>query len=149
MPKPRALGPRPEAEAAGGELPAEADGAVEGAAFAGVGEEFAEGGLEKAGVACDPRGYIQVDDKLCTSIPGIWAVSDCNGRGAFTHTAYNDYEIVADNLLSGANRKVSDRIPIYGLFIDPPLGRLGLTETEARRAGHGPHRPVHGHSGGL
>jgi pyruvate/2-oxoglutarate dehydrogenase complex dihydrolipoamide dehydrogenase (E3) component len=93
-------------------------------------------GLKEAGIAVDARGYIKVDETLKTSADNVHALGDCNGRGAFTHTAYNDYEIVADNLLSGANRKVSDRIPIYGLFIDPPLGRLGLTENEARRAGH-------------
>jgi pyruvate/2-oxoglutarate dehydrogenase complex dihydrolipoamide dehydrogenase (E3) component len=93
-------------------------------------------GLKEAGIEVDARGYIKVDETLRTSAGNVYALGDCNGRGAFTHTAYNDYEIVADNLLSGADRKVSDRIPIYGLFIDPPLGRLGLTETEARRAGH-------------
>jgi len=92
-------------------------------------------GIKEAGIEVDARGYIKVDETLKTSAENIYALGDCNGQGAFTHTAYNDYEIVADNLLSGANRKVSDRIPIYGLFIDPPLGRLGLTETEARRAG--------------
>jgi pyruvate/2-oxoglutarate dehydrogenase complex dihydrolipoamide dehydrogenase (E3) component len=92
-------------------------------------------GLSEAGVEVDARGYIQVDERLKTSADSVYALGDCNGRGAFTHTAYNDYEIVSDNLLKGANRKVSDRIPIYGLFIDPPLGRLGMTETEARRAG--------------
>jgi pyruvate/2-oxoglutarate dehydrogenase complex dihydrolipoamide dehydrogenase (E3) component len=93
-------------------------------------------GLEHAGVAVDEHGYITVDDELRTSTPGIWALGDCNGRGAFTHTAYNDYEIVAANLLDGEARRVSDRIPCYGLFIDPPLGRVGLTETEARARGH-------------
>jgi pyruvate/2-oxoglutarate dehydrogenase complex dihydrolipoamide dehydrogenase (E3) component len=93
-------------------------------------------GLKEAGIEADARGYIKVDETLKTSADNVHALGDCNGRGAFTHTAYNDYEIVADNLLSGANRKVSDRIPIYGLFVDPPLGRLGLTENEARRAGH-------------
>jgi pyruvate/2-oxoglutarate dehydrogenase complex dihydrolipoamide dehydrogenase (E3) component len=89
-------------------------------------------GLEKAGVATDQRGYITVDDGLATSVPGIWALGDCNGRGAFTHTSYNDFEIVAANLLDGESRKVSDRIPGYALYIDPPLGRVGLTEKEAR-----------------
>lgn len=93
-------------------------------------------GLEHAGVAVDDHGYISVDDGLRTATPGIWALGDCNGRGAFTHTAYNDYEIVAANLLDGEARKVSDRIPCYGLFIDPPLGRVGLTEAEARARGH-------------
>jgi pyruvate/2-oxoglutarate dehydrogenase complex dihydrolipoamide dehydrogenase (E3) component len=92
-------------------------------------------GLERAGVAVDERGYITVDDELRTNVPGIWAMGDCNGRGAFTHTSYNDFEIIAANLLEGGTRKVSDRIPCYGLFIDPPLGRVGLTETEARSRG--------------
>ena len=95
-------------------------------------------GLGNAGVATDGKGYIQVDDQLRTNVPGIWALGDCNGKGAFTHTAYNDFEIVAANLLDGAARRVSDRIPCYGLFIDPPLGRVGLTEAEARAAG----RPI-------
>jgi pyruvate/2-oxoglutarate dehydrogenase complex dihydrolipoamide dehydrogenase (E3) component len=89
-------------------------------------------GLSSAGVAVDQRGYIVVDDQLRTNIPGIWALGDCNGRGAFTHTAYNDFEIVAANLLDGQSRRVSDRIACYGVFVDPPLGRAGLTETEAR-----------------
>jgi pyruvate/2-oxoglutarate dehydrogenase complex dihydrolipoamide dehydrogenase (E3) component len=93
-------------------------------------------GLEHAGVARDEHGYITVDDRLQTNVPGIWALGDCNGKGAFTHTAYNDFEIVAANLLEGAARKVSDRIPAYALYIDPPLGRAGLTEAEARRRGH-------------
>jgi pyruvate/2-oxoglutarate dehydrogenase complex dihydrolipoamide dehydrogenase (E3) component len=93
-------------------------------------------GLDRAGIATDERGMIAVNEKLETNVPGIWALGDCNGRGAFTHTAYNDFEIVADNLLSGANRKVSDRIPCYALYTDPPLGRVGLTEREARSAGH-------------
>ena len=92
-------------------------------------------GLREAGIETDSRGYIRVDETLRTSAPGVYALGDCNGRGAFTHTAYNDYEIVADNLLNGTNRKVSDRIPIYGLFTDPPLGRVGLSEVDARRAG--------------
>jgi pyruvate/2-oxoglutarate dehydrogenase complex dihydrolipoamide dehydrogenase (E3) component len=92
-------------------------------------------GLEKAGIAVDARGYIGVDDGLATNVPGIWALGDCNGRGAFTHTAYNDYEVVAANLLDGGNRRVSDRISAYALYIDPPLGRVGLSETEARRTG--------------
>ena len=92
-------------------------------------------GLEKAGVAMDQRGYIQVDDQLRTSVPGIWALGDCNGRGAFTHTSYNDYEIVAANLLDDDPRRVSDRIPAYALYIDPPLGRAGMTEAEVRKSG--------------
>ena len=92
-------------------------------------------GLEAAGVAVDPRGYIVVDDELRASAPHIWALGDCNGRGAFTHTAYNDYEIVADNLFDGARRGVTDRIPVYALYVDPPLGRVGLTEAEAKAKG--------------
>jgi pyruvate/2-oxoglutarate dehydrogenase complex dihydrolipoamide dehydrogenase (E3) component len=92
-------------------------------------------GLEKAGVRTDARGYIEVDDRLRTSAEGIWALGDCNGRGAFTHTAYNDYEIVAANLLDGDARRVTDRITAYALYVDPPLGRAGMTETEARKAG--------------
>jgi pyruvate/2-oxoglutarate dehydrogenase complex dihydrolipoamide dehydrogenase (E3) component len=92
-------------------------------------------GLERAGVKRDARGYIVVDDELHTSVPGIWAIGDCNGRGAFTHTSYNDYEIVADNLLNGEHRSVKDRIAAYGLFIDPPLGRAGMTEAEIRASG--------------
>jgi pyruvate/2-oxoglutarate dehydrogenase complex dihydrolipoamide dehydrogenase (E3) component len=95
-------------------------------------------GLEAAGVAMDARGYVQVNDRLETNVPGIWAMGDCNGRGAFTHTAYNDFEIVAANLLDGAQRKVSDRITAYALYVDPPLGRVGMTETEARKSG----RPI-------
>ena len=92
-------------------------------------------GLDRAGVATDARGYIKVDDSLQTNVPGIWALGDCNGRGAFTHTAYNDFEIVAANLLDGENRRVSDRVPGYALFIDPPLGRVGMTEAQARVRG--------------
>jgi pyruvate/2-oxoglutarate dehydrogenase complex dihydrolipoamide dehydrogenase (E3) component len=92
-------------------------------------------GLEKAGVATDARGYIRVDDSLATNVPGIWALGDCNGRGAFTHTAYNDFEIVAANLLNGEQRRLPERIPGYALYIDPPLGRAGLTEREARASG--------------
>jgi pyruvate/2-oxoglutarate dehydrogenase complex dihydrolipoamide dehydrogenase (E3) component len=92
-------------------------------------------GLEKAGVAVDKHGYIVVDDQLRTSVSGIWAMGDCNGKGAFTHTSYNDYEIVAANLLDNDPRKLSDRITTYGLFIDPPLGRAGMTEAEALSAG--------------
>ena len=92
-------------------------------------------GLDAAGVATDARGYVTVDDSLATNVPGIWALGDCNGRGAFTHTAYNDFEIVAANLLDGDHRRVSDRVPAYALYIDPPLGRVGETETEARATG--------------
>ncbi len=92
-------------------------------------------GLERAGIAVDARGYIKVDDQLRTNVDGIWALGDCNGRGAFTHTSYNDHEIVTANLLDGEQRRVSDRIPAYALFTDPPLGRVGLTETEARASG--------------
>jgi pyruvate/2-oxoglutarate dehydrogenase complex dihydrolipoamide dehydrogenase (E3) component len=92
-------------------------------------------GLEKAGVATDERGYITVDDQLRTSAPGVWAMGDCNGKGAFTHTSYNDFEIVAANLLDSDPRRVSDRIPAYALYIDPPLGRAGMTEAEVRKSG--------------
>ena len=92
-------------------------------------------GLDRAGVATDAHGYITVDEELRTNVPGIWALGDCNGRGAFTHTAYNDFEIVAGNLLDGRSRKVSDRIPCYALYIDPPLGRVGMTEEQARQSG--------------
>jgi pyruvate/2-oxoglutarate dehydrogenase complex dihydrolipoamide dehydrogenase (E3) component len=91
-------------------------------------------GLESAGVAVDQRGYIKVDDQLQTNVPGIYALGDCNGRGAFTHTAYNDYEIVAANVLDTDRRRVSDRITAYALYIDPPLGRAGMTETDVRRS---------------
>src|SRR5215510_12281144 len=89
-------------------------------------------GLDKAGVAMDARGYITVDDSLATNVAGIWALGDCNGRGAFTHTAYNDFEIVAANILNGEARRLSDRILAYALYTDPPLGRVGMTEKEAR-----------------
>ena len=92
-------------------------------------------GLEKAGVEMDSRGYIVVDDQLRTSVSGIWAMGDCNGKGGFTHTSYNDFEIVAANLLDSDPRKVSDRIRAYALYIDPPLGRAGMTEAEARASG--------------
>ena len=91
--------------------------------------------LDKAGVATDHRGYIMVDDQLQTNVPGIWALGDCNGRGAFTHTSYNDYEIVADNLFNANHRRLSDRIQAYALYIDPPLGRCGMTEAEIRKSG--------------
>jgi pyruvate/2-oxoglutarate dehydrogenase complex dihydrolipoamide dehydrogenase (E3) component len=102
-------------------------------------------GLDKAGLGVDPRGYIQVDDFLATNVPGIWALGECNGRGAFTHTAYNDFEIVAANLLDGEARKVSDRILGYALYIDPPLGRVGMTDSQARASGRpllGAQRPM-------
>jgi pyruvate/2-oxoglutarate dehydrogenase complex dihydrolipoamide dehydrogenase (E3) component len=92
-------------------------------------------GLEAAGVETDARGYIKVDDGLATNVHGIWALGDCNGRGAFTHTAYNDFEIIAANLLDGESRRVSDRVPGYALYVDPPLGRVGMTEREARATG--------------
>jgi pyruvate/2-oxoglutarate dehydrogenase complex dihydrolipoamide dehydrogenase (E3) component len=91
--------------------------------------------LERAGVGTDDRGYIIVDDELKTNVPGIWALGDCNGRGGFTHTAYNDYEIVADNLLNADRRRVSDRIRTYAVYTDPPLGRCGMTEAEIRKSG--------------
>jgi pyruvate/2-oxoglutarate dehydrogenase complex dihydrolipoamide dehydrogenase (E3) component len=92
-------------------------------------------GLDKAGVAQDKNGYIIVDDFLRTNVPGIWAMGDCNGRGGFTHTSYNDFEIIAANLLDDDPRKVSDRITAYALYIDPPLGRAGMTEAEVRHLG--------------
>ncbi|MBP0634095.1 FAD-containing oxidoreductase [Cupriavidus sp. AcVe19-6a] len=92
-------------------------------------------GLDKAGVETDERGYIKVDEQLRTSVPGIWALGDCNGRGAFTHTSYHDHEIVAANLLDNDPRTVADRITAYALFTDPPLGRAGMTETQARQTG--------------
>jgi pyruvate/2-oxoglutarate dehydrogenase complex dihydrolipoamide dehydrogenase (E3) component len=92
-------------------------------------------GLDKAGIETDKRGYIKVDDRLRTNVAGIYALGDCNGKGAFTHTAYNDYEIVAANLLDNDLRRVSDRITAYALYIDPPLGRCGLTEGEVRQSG--------------
>jgi pyruvate/2-oxoglutarate dehydrogenase complex dihydrolipoamide dehydrogenase (E3) component len=93
-------------------------------------------GLEAAGITLDKKGFVPVNDRLETDVPGIWALGDCNGRGAFTHTSWNDYEIVAANLFDGESRKVSDRILGYALYIDPPLGRVGLTERAARDAGH-------------
>src|SRR6476661_4463859 len=92
-------------------------------------------GLDKAGVATDSRGYIEVDDQLRTNIAGIWAMGDCNGRGAFTHTSWNDFQIVAANLLDNDRRRVSDRITAYALYTDPPLGRIGMTEAEVRKTG--------------
>jgi pyruvate/2-oxoglutarate dehydrogenase complex dihydrolipoamide dehydrogenase (E3) component len=94
-------------------------------------------GLGKAGVETDHAGFIKVDDELRTNVSGIWALGDCNGKGAFTHTAYNDYEIVAANLIDrNQRRRLSDRIPCYALFVDPPLGRVGLTERGALAQGH-------------
>ncbi|HEX9832582.1 MAG TPA: FAD-containing oxidoreductase, partial [Mycobacterium sp.] len=92
-------------------------------------------GLEAAGVETDRRGYIVVDDQLRTNVEHIWAMGDCNGRGAFTHTSYNDFEIVAANLLDNDPRRVSDRVTTYALYIDPPLGRAGMTEAQVRRSG--------------
>ncbi len=92
-------------------------------------------GLDKAGIETDERGYIRIDDQLRTSVEGVWALGDCNGRGAFTHTSYNDFEIVAANLFDNASRRVSDRILNFGLYIDPPLGRVGMTEQEIRASG--------------
>lgn len=92
-------------------------------------------GLDRAGVETDGRGYIKVDDQLRTNVKGIWAMGDCNGKGAFTHTSYNDFEIVAANLLDNDPRRVSDRILTYALYIDPPLGRAGMTEAEVRNSG--------------
>ena len=92
-------------------------------------------GLEQAGVAVDARRFIVVDDKLQTNVPGIFALGDCNGRGAFTHTSYNDFEIIAANLLDGEDRRVTDRLPAYALYTDPPLGRCGMTEAEVRKSG--------------
>jgi pyruvate/2-oxoglutarate dehydrogenase complex dihydrolipoamide dehydrogenase (E3) component len=92
-------------------------------------------GLDKAGVQTDARGYVVVDDQLRTNVEHIWAMGDCNGRGAFTHTSYNDFEIVAANLLDNEPRRVSDRIPTYALYIDPPLGRAGKTVDEVRKSG--------------
>ncbi len=89
-------------------------------------------GLEIAGIAVDDRGFIKVDDWLRTNVEGVWALGDCNGRGAFTHTSYNDFEIVAADILDNERRRVSDRIPAYALYTDPPLGRVGMTEAEVR-----------------
>ena len=92
-------------------------------------------GLDTAGVDMDARGYIRVDDQLRTNVPDIWALGDCNGQGAFTHTSYNDFEIVAANILDDDRRRISDRILCYGLYIDPPLGRAGMTEAQVRQSG--------------
>jgi pyruvate/2-oxoglutarate dehydrogenase complex dihydrolipoamide dehydrogenase (E3) component len=92
-------------------------------------------GLDKAGIDMGERGYIRVDDQLRTNVPGVWALGDCNGKGAFTHTSYNDFEIVVANLLDDDPRRVSNRIVCYGLFIDPPLGRAGMTEAQVKQSG--------------
>jgi pyruvate/2-oxoglutarate dehydrogenase complex dihydrolipoamide dehydrogenase (E3) component len=92
-------------------------------------------GLKEAGIEADERGYIKVDEACATTVNGVWALGECNGRGAFTHTSYNDYEIVAANLFDNDKRRISDRIQTYALFIDPPLGRAGMTEAEARKSG--------------
>jgi pyruvate/2-oxoglutarate dehydrogenase complex dihydrolipoamide dehydrogenase (E3) component len=92
-------------------------------------------GLALAGIDSDARGFIQVDDQCRTSAQGVWAVGDCNGRGAFTHTSWNDHEIVVANLFDDDSRRITDRIACYALFIDPPLGRIGMSETEARATG--------------
>jgi pyruvate/2-oxoglutarate dehydrogenase complex dihydrolipoamide dehydrogenase (E3) component len=92
-------------------------------------------GLDAAGVATDRRGFVAVDDQLRTNVPHIWAMGDCNGKGAFTHTSYNDFEIVAANLLDDDPRRVSDRVTTYALYIDPPLGRAGLTVAQVRASG--------------
>jgi pyruvate/2-oxoglutarate dehydrogenase complex dihydrolipoamide dehydrogenase (E3) component len=92
-------------------------------------------GLDRAGIRTDPHGYIDVDESLRTSNPNVWALGDCNGKGAFTHTSYNDYEIVADNVLANANRKYTDRIPVYALYTDPPLGRIGMNEADILKLG--------------
>ena len=92
-------------------------------------------GLENTDIETDTKGYIKVDERLRTTVPGVWAIGEVNGRGAFTHTSYNDYEIVAANLFDGDTRKVTDRILCYGLFIDPPLGRIGMTEREVSASG--------------
>ncbi len=92
-------------------------------------------GLDVAGIETDDRGYVVVDDQLRTTVPGVWAMGDCNGKGAFTHTSYDDFEIVAANLFDDDPRRVSDRVPTYALYIDPPLGRAGLSADEVRRSG--------------
>ncbi len=92
-------------------------------------------GLDKAGLTVDSNGYIPIDDQLRTVVPGIWALGDCNPKGGFTHTAYNDFEIAAANILDNDPRRVSDRIPCYALYTDPPLGRIGLTEEQVRKSG--------------
>jgi pyruvate/2-oxoglutarate dehydrogenase complex dihydrolipoamide dehydrogenase (E3) component len=91
--------------------------------------------LAAAGLEADANGYIPVDDRLRTRVEGIFALGDCNARGAFTHTSYNDYEIVAENLLDGAGRRLSQRIPVSALYIDPPLARVGMSQAEVLAAG--------------
>jgi pyruvate/2-oxoglutarate dehydrogenase complex dihydrolipoamide dehydrogenase (E3) component len=92
-------------------------------------------GLDRAGISADSLGYISVDDRLHASVPGIYALGDCNGKGGFTHTVYNDFEIVAGNLLGNDQRRVSDRIPCYAMYCDPPLARVGMTEEQVRESG--------------
>jgi pyruvate/2-oxoglutarate dehydrogenase complex dihydrolipoamide dehydrogenase (E3) component len=92
-------------------------------------------GLDKAGLTTDAHGYIPIDDQLRTTVPSIWALGDCNPYGGFTHTAYNDFEIAAANILDNDPRRVSDRISCYALYTDPPLGRIGLTEAQVRKSG--------------
>jgi pyruvate/2-oxoglutarate dehydrogenase complex dihydrolipoamide dehydrogenase (E3) component len=92
-------------------------------------------GLDNTKIERDERGYIKVDDECRTTQDGAWALGDCNGRGAFTHTSYNDYEIVAANLFDKDPRRISDRIQTYALFIDPPLGRAGMSEADAQKSG--------------
>jgi pyruvate/2-oxoglutarate dehydrogenase complex dihydrolipoamide dehydrogenase (E3) component len=126
-----------------GEIAAQLEGPVGHGEVAGTHLLLATGrkpntddlGLDAAGVKVDPRGYIVTDDHLRTSVPFVWALGDCNGRGAFTPTSFNDYEIVAENILDHVDRRVTDRITTYALFIDPPLGRIGMTEHEARQTG--------------
>jgi pyruvate/2-oxoglutarate dehydrogenase complex dihydrolipoamide dehydrogenase (E3) component len=132
-----ALAPHKEGVAVGVDCAEEPPEAVGSHVLLAVGRVPNTGdlGLDRAGVAVDERGYIKVDDGLATNVPGIWALGDCNGRGAFTHTAYNDFEIVAANVLDGENRKVSARIPAYALYTDPPLGRVGMTDAQARASG--------------
>jgi pyruvate/2-oxoglutarate dehydrogenase complex dihydrolipoamide dehydrogenase (E3) component len=91
-------------------------------------------GLDKAGIVSDEHGYIKIDDQLRTNVPGIWALGDCNGRGVFTHTSWNDFEIVAANILDNDSRRVTGRIDAYALYTDPPLGRAGMTETAVRKS---------------
>ncbi len=92
-------------------------------------------GLDHTDISVNDKGFINVNDTLATDVEGVWALGECNGHGPFTHTAYNDYEIVADNLLSGQSRTLNDRILTYGLFIDPPLGRAGMTEAQVKQSG--------------
>jgi pyruvate/2-oxoglutarate dehydrogenase complex dihydrolipoamide dehydrogenase (E3) component len=109
-----------------------------GASLLGIGANAhgsCEPRLRKGRNAVDARGFIPVDDQLRTTVPGIWAMGDCNGRGAFTHTSYNDFEIVAANVLDNDPRRLTDRITAYNLYIDPPLGRAGMTEEDVRKSG--------------